>query len=271
MATLIVREGPSAGERIELGDELILGRISTDVLKSDAEVSRRHAAVRTEGDRITVEDLGSANGTFVNEKRIEGSTELSNGDVVRVGQSSFEVQIEGAVAGTVVRGAPPTRVGPAPTPAAAPPSSSPPPSPPPPPSAAPPPAASAAPPAFGAPQPGYGAPPPGYPTPSRGVPSWVWYAIGGGVLVIALVLVLVFALGGGVEGDYRCTATNGRTATLTLADGQATLVNDSGETVTAVYVVEGDVLTITLEGAPPDNLTIDGDRLTGSGITCDKL
>jgi hypothetical protein len=91
MPTLIVRDGPSAGGRIEFAAEVVLGR-ANDMLRTDAEVSERHAAVRSAAGELTVEDLGSSNGTFVNDARIEGVTPLRLGDVLRVGRTSLGVE-----------------------------------------------------------------------------------------------------------------------------------------------------------------------------------
>ena len=48
-------------------------------------VSRRHARITITGDRATLEDLGSRNGTFVNEQRIDSVTFLKDGDQIRIG------------------------------------------------------------------------------------------------------------------------------------------------------------------------------------------
>ena len=48
-------------------------------------VSRRHALIRIAGDDATVEDLGSKNGTFVAERRLDSPTRLVDGDLIRVG------------------------------------------------------------------------------------------------------------------------------------------------------------------------------------------
>jgi hypothetical protein len=55
-------------------------------------VSRRHVAVRLEGGQLEVEDLGSANGTFVNGSRIEGPVKVGGGAKIRVGRTEFEVR-----------------------------------------------------------------------------------------------------------------------------------------------------------------------------------
>lgn len=94
MLALIVRDGPSAGRRIEIAAEIVLGRADTEALRQDAEISERHAVVRSTAGEMTVEDLGSSTGTFVNEARIEGVTPLRVGDVVRIGQTSLGVETE---------------------------------------------------------------------------------------------------------------------------------------------------------------------------------
>lgn len=51
----------------------------------DASVSRRHAKITLAGDGATLEDLGSKNGTFAGEKRIDEPTPLQDGDTLRLG------------------------------------------------------------------------------------------------------------------------------------------------------------------------------------------
>lgn len=58
----------------------------------DPLVSRRHARFWVEGDRVAIEDLGSANGVHVNGKRIKGRTWLNQGDQVMIGKSSFTLR-----------------------------------------------------------------------------------------------------------------------------------------------------------------------------------
>ncbi len=58
-----------------------------------AGVSRLHAVLKRDGKRITIMDLGSANGTYVNGKRLTANTEhlLNHGDVVALGKLKFQV------------------------------------------------------------------------------------------------------------------------------------------------------------------------------------
>jgi pSer/pThr/pTyr-binding forkhead associated (FHA) protein len=91
MAALIVKDGPLAGRRFEVTGDLVIGRDAPGVTIEDAEVSARHAVARDMSGAIEIEDLGSLNGTWVNGSRIERATQLSNGDVVKVGRTSIEV------------------------------------------------------------------------------------------------------------------------------------------------------------------------------------
>lgn len=59
-----------------------------------AEVSRRHAQITLRGRKVTLRDLGSANGTYVNNKRIN-EIDLKAGDHVVVGPVVFTVQVDG--------------------------------------------------------------------------------------------------------------------------------------------------------------------------------
>jgi S1-C subfamily serine protease len=95
---LVVRSGPRAGERFALRGVLVLGRGGdADVRLDDAEVSRRHAAVRMGARGPELEDLGSANGTRVNGARVDGAAALAHGDVIAVGASSVAVDLGATV------------------------------------------------------------------------------------------------------------------------------------------------------------------------------
>jgi pSer/pThr/pTyr-binding forkhead associated (FHA) protein len=69
-----------------------IGREDCDIVVPDPAMSRRHAAVRTLDSGIAIEDLGSTNGTFVNDRRIYGIAELKQGDRVRFGNTVWELQ-----------------------------------------------------------------------------------------------------------------------------------------------------------------------------------
>ncbi len=108
-------EGPCAGETITIDSELLLGREQPDPgrLGGDERLSRRHARLFIDDSgRAVVEDLGSTNGTWINQQQLTEARVCANGDVLRVGQSTFELELPtGARAttfDTVVEAAPRT-------------------------------------------------------------------------------------------------------------------------------------------------------------------
>ncbi len=87
--------GPHLGEDYRLKDgENTIGRTEGDILLAkDPQVSRRHAIITLFQGRITVTDLGSTNGTWVNGVRVTESP-FKPGDVLSLGQSRFTVKQE---------------------------------------------------------------------------------------------------------------------------------------------------------------------------------
>ena len=82
-AQLIVET--DAGEEVHpIGDILTLGRAGQLAI-ADARVSRQHARVIRRDGVYIIEDLGSSNGTYVNDQRLAGSMELRPGDRIRIG------------------------------------------------------------------------------------------------------------------------------------------------------------------------------------------
>ncbi len=92
--SLLVRIYPVNGieQPLELKREPIsIGRdASCSLPLCDDSVSRRHAMIEPQGDGHLVTDLGSTNGTYVNERRIEGSQPLAAGDRLRFGNQIFK-------------------------------------------------------------------------------------------------------------------------------------------------------------------------------------
>ncbi|MEO7836803.1 MAG: FHA domain-containing protein [Acidimicrobiales bacterium] len=86
-SAIILTRGPGAGSLLRLGHDVIsLGRSSTTtVLLDDISVSRRHAEVRIVPPGYRIVDLGSLNGTYVNDSPVEEAL-LSHGDDIRIGR-----------------------------------------------------------------------------------------------------------------------------------------------------------------------------------------
>ena len=85
---LVIASGPDAGDRIELEKEITtVGRHEdSDLLLDDVSVSRHHAIfTRTVSGRVTLRDLNSLNGTYVNGARVEETT-LHSADEVQIGK-----------------------------------------------------------------------------------------------------------------------------------------------------------------------------------------
>jgi pSer/pThr/pTyr-binding forkhead associated (FHA) protein len=94
MPFLILRSGARSGERIEVVDELVVGREHADVTVDDEEVSRRHLAVRPHDDGVELEDLGSTNGTFVDGARLSAAVVITESARVMIGETEIEIEVE---------------------------------------------------------------------------------------------------------------------------------------------------------------------------------
>jgi len=91
---LVVTEGALRGTILPLGSSSVLvGRSPSCTLVLDDDYSSsRHARLFQQGDQWFVEDLGSTNGTFVGDHRVESPTPVPTGTPVRVGRSVLELQ-----------------------------------------------------------------------------------------------------------------------------------------------------------------------------------
>jgi uncharacterized RDD family membrane protein YckC len=91
---LVVEAGPRRGDVIPVDRPLLsLGRqLANDVVLPDERVSRQHARLDQTADGLYITDVGSSNGTFVNNTPIQGPTRLHPGDVVEVGGSRLVVR-----------------------------------------------------------------------------------------------------------------------------------------------------------------------------------
>lgn len=81
-----------SGERVEVNGGLVIGRSrECDLSLQDTYLSSRHARVERDDSDLSIEDLGSTNGTYVNQDLVKGRVYLERGDVVQVGGVLFEV------------------------------------------------------------------------------------------------------------------------------------------------------------------------------------
>ena len=72
--SLAVISGPDAGKTFAIEKpRVVVGRAGSDIVLSDAEISRSHAAIEVEDDSVTVFDLESTNGTYFGGERVESA------------------------------------------------------------------------------------------------------------------------------------------------------------------------------------------------------
>ncbi len=81
---------PAGRQHYLSGDVIRIGRaVENEIVITSKRVSREHAAVRRDGSRVMLEDLNSANGTFLNDERVLTPAELQDGDKIAVGDVIF--------------------------------------------------------------------------------------------------------------------------------------------------------------------------------------
>lgn len=93
--TLVVLNGTHAGREIRVRTKkYLIGRSDDCHMRPKADsVSRHHCALMIDEPDVLLRDLGSRNGTFVNDKRVRGSCILETGDHLKIGKLQLEVQI----------------------------------------------------------------------------------------------------------------------------------------------------------------------------------
>lgn len=86
MARLIVLQKNGSAKQVNVTNTpFVIGRAdSCDLVLDNPLVSRSHAVFEAAGDAMTIRDLQSHNGTYVNGQRVESSA-LSNGDEIKIG------------------------------------------------------------------------------------------------------------------------------------------------------------------------------------------
>ena len=84
--------GPLAGFAYPVTESILLGRsLDCDLAVMSPQMSRRHARLTIDDNTLTIEDLGSANGTRVNGQRVKGKHVLFHGDTLQFQEIEFRV------------------------------------------------------------------------------------------------------------------------------------------------------------------------------------
>ncbi|MCC7434342.1 MAG: FHA domain-containing protein [Methanoregulaceae archaeon] len=90
-ASLTILNGPNPGQQVRVVDAVEIGREASGLrLDHDRNASRRHARIELSPSGLMITDLGSTNGTFVNDQRITQSP-IRSGDRIRIGGTELRV------------------------------------------------------------------------------------------------------------------------------------------------------------------------------------
>jgi hypothetical protein len=94
---LVVERAPGhdPGMIYDLDEDAVFGRGETaEIRLQDPFASSRHARIYKQGKILVVEDMGSTNGTYLNEELLDGPRPLHPGDRVRIGDSEFTFEVD---------------------------------------------------------------------------------------------------------------------------------------------------------------------------------
>ena len=81
--------GHQRGMEYDVEEGATLGRGDVEIHLEDPFASSRHARLVPQGGVVVLEDLGSTNGTYLNDELLEGPRPLHSGDRIRIGDSTF--------------------------------------------------------------------------------------------------------------------------------------------------------------------------------------
>ena len=98
---LFVLSGNNAGEEVPVaGPKFYIGRAEDCQLRPRSElVSRHHCVIIVEEAFVAIRDFGSKNGTLVNGEAVRGERELKSGDLLKVGELEFKIQLGVSIGG----------------------------------------------------------------------------------------------------------------------------------------------------------------------------
>jgi hypothetical protein len=94
---LVVARAPGheSGMIYDIDGDLVLGRGDrAEIRLEDPFASSQHARIYEQGNAVVIEDLGSTNGTYLNEEVLQSPRPLHPGDRVRIGDSEFTFEVD---------------------------------------------------------------------------------------------------------------------------------------------------------------------------------
>ncbi len=90
---VFVRSDSQAGMHFTVADSVVLGKSpDADIPIDDPYASEFHVRIRRSQGKLSASDLGSANGTYLNGRRMRNPVELARGDALQVGRTVLEVR-----------------------------------------------------------------------------------------------------------------------------------------------------------------------------------
>lgn len=92
-AILWVKSGNRRGRYYPVKHNTVIGRKEGNLILDDLTVSGTHAKITQQGGKYTIWDFGSANGTFVNGKRIREATSIGENDEIKIGDTVFVLKL----------------------------------------------------------------------------------------------------------------------------------------------------------------------------------
>ena len=91
---LTIIEGDQKGNRFMIDKpDVLIGRSQTDIMLKDSEVSRRHCKISCYNDLVVLQDMGSANGTLLNQNLVRKAF-LNDQDKIQVGGTVFQFEMK---------------------------------------------------------------------------------------------------------------------------------------------------------------------------------
>jgi len=96
VSLVMMNPGPEQGKVVSIERfPFLVGRDPNCHLRPvSGKVSKRHCALCIQHDRVLISDLGSTNGTFLNDMPVHSETTVQTGDRLRIGPLMFDVMIE---------------------------------------------------------------------------------------------------------------------------------------------------------------------------------
>ncbi|MGV8025607.1 MAG: FHA domain-containing protein [Anaerolineaceae bacterium] len=92
-AILWVKSGNRRGRYYPVKHNVVIGRKEGNLILDDLTVSGTHAKITQQGGKYTIWDFGSANGTFINGKRIHEATHIEENDEVKIGDTVMVLKV----------------------------------------------------------------------------------------------------------------------------------------------------------------------------------